>query len=213
MNIGFEYTINQFIYWGVVYVFLYYCYFNRTVRIIGFLFIGLIFLSIFVKKFITVGMWVSVGTEMAYALVVSIACIAGNFIEKKVSKQRELKNETFNSDHSDKTDSKLDKQKRIYSSFDKSLMRGYYVLVAIVIFFSLWMFKGTSMSLVSSENPWFKSFENCLESNASSILSASDELRGKCACITSGLIDLESNGDLKSQAKRNALRTRCSLKY
>ena len=79
---GFEYTMNQILYWGTINAFLYFCYYNRTVRIFGFLVVGFIFFAGFVKSFITTGMWLGIGKDMAYALVVSIACIAGNFKDK-----------------------------------------------------------------------------------------------------------------------------------
>ena len=82
MTTGFEYTMNQILYWGTINAFLYFCYHNRTVRIFGFLVVGLIFFAGFVKSFITTGMWLGIGKDMAYALVVSIACIAGNFKDK-----------------------------------------------------------------------------------------------------------------------------------
>ena len=77
MSSEFENTIGQFIYWSVVIGFSYGCYKISAIRTIGYVVIGLIIISLFFRRYVTMGIWTDAGSSFAYVSIIGIACFLG----------------------------------------------------------------------------------------------------------------------------------------
>ena len=78
MPVGFDSTLSNMLFYAMFFGFLYLCYIAPAVRIIGYGVIALIILASLVRRFVTIGIFTDVGTDLAYAVVIAGACFLGN---------------------------------------------------------------------------------------------------------------------------------------
>ena len=77
MGSEFENTLGQFIYWSIVIGFSYCCYKFSPIRMIGYVVIGIIIISLFFRRYVTMGIWTDAGSSFAYVSIIGIACFLG----------------------------------------------------------------------------------------------------------------------------------------
>ena len=77
MGTELENTLGQFIYWSVVIGFSYFCYKFSPIRMIGYVVIGFIIISLFFRRYVTMGIWTDAGSSFAYVSIIGIACFLG----------------------------------------------------------------------------------------------------------------------------------------
>ena len=77
MPFGFDNTISDMLFYAIFFGFLYLCYHSPAVRIIGYGVIALIIIASLVRRFVTMGIFTDVGTDLAYVVVIAGACLLG----------------------------------------------------------------------------------------------------------------------------------------
>ena len=77
MPFGFDSTISNMLFYAIFFGFIYLCYHTPAVRIIGNGVIALIIIASLVRRFVTMGIFTDVGTDLAYVVVIAGACLLG----------------------------------------------------------------------------------------------------------------------------------------
>ena len=77
MPSGFDSTLTDLLFYAIFFGFLYLCYIAPAVRIIGYGVIAFIILASLVRRFVTMGIFTDVGTDLAYVVVIAGACLLG----------------------------------------------------------------------------------------------------------------------------------------
>ena len=77
MPFGFDSTISDMLSYAIFFGFLYLCYHTPAVRIISYGVIALIIIASLVRRFVTMGIFTDVGTDLAYVVVIAGACLLG----------------------------------------------------------------------------------------------------------------------------------------
>ena len=82
----FEDFIGEWVRWGISIVFVYFCYQNAKVRIIGYFIVCFLILAVTVRRFITFGFWGENETsDFVTALVIFGSCMLGHYRQKNKS--------------------------------------------------------------------------------------------------------------------------------
>ena len=77
MPFGFDSTITDMLFYAMFFGFLYLCYTAPAFRIIGYGVIAFIILASLVRRFVTMGIFTDVVTDLAYVVVRAGACLLG----------------------------------------------------------------------------------------------------------------------------------------
>lgn len=83
---GFESTIGDLLFYSIFFGFCYVCYKVPVARIFGYGVIFLLVLGILVRRFITIGFFTDLGTDLAYIVVIAGACLLGKDADDRQSK-------------------------------------------------------------------------------------------------------------------------------
>ena len=77
MPFGFDSTLSDMLFYALFFGFLYLCYTAPAFRIIGYGVIAFIIIASLVRRFVTMGIFTDVGTDLAYVVVIAGACLFG----------------------------------------------------------------------------------------------------------------------------------------
>lgn len=74
---GFESTLYDLFFYAFFLGFCYMCYTVTIARIFGYGIVAFIIVASLVRRFITIGFFTDVGTDLAYIVVIAGACLLG----------------------------------------------------------------------------------------------------------------------------------------
>ena len=80
---GYEDFLGEWVKWGLAIGFVYFCYINQIVRIVGYFVVCFLILAVTVRTFITIGIWTpSATSDLVAAFVILGSCIIGHMNQK-----------------------------------------------------------------------------------------------------------------------------------